>query len=45
VAPLEFTMPRAAFLGLGGHADAIRTLDDVLAEGGEFATESRLVTR
>ena len=43
VAPLEFTMPRAAYLALGGHADTIRALPDILASGGEFATESRLL--
>ena len=42
VAPLEFTMPRAAYLALGGHAEAIRSLDDVLATGGEFAAGTRL---
>jgi hypothetical protein len=45
VAPLEFTMPRATYLALGGHAGAIRSLDDVLAEGGEFAPDPRLVAR
>ena len=43
--PVEFTMPRAAYLALGGHAEAIRTLDDVLAEGGEYTADSRLVAR
>jgi hypothetical protein len=42
VAPLEFTMPRAAYLGLGGHAAAIRSLDDVLATGGEYVAEARI---
>ena len=45
VAPLEFTMPRAAYLALGGHAGAIRSLDDVLKDGGEYTTDSRLVAR
>lgn len=31
VAPLEFTMGRDAYAALGGHMDAIVTLDDVLA--------------
>ena len=30
VAPLEFTMPRADYLALGGHAPSIRALDDIL---------------
>jgi hypothetical protein len=42
VAPLEFTLPRAAYLALGGHDDAIRTVAEVLAEGGEYATAARL---
>ena len=41
VAPLEFTMPRAAYLALGGHAPSIRALDDVLRSGGEYTTGSR----
>ena len=45
VAPLEFTMPRAGYLALGGHADAIRSLDAILAEGGEYTADSRLVGR
>ena len=38
VAPLEFTMDRAAYLALGGHAPAIRSLGDILRDGGEYAT-------
>ena len=45
VAPVEFTMPRAAYLALGGHAEAIRSLDDVLTQGGEYTADSRLVAR
>ncbi|HUF57159.1 MAG TPA: 6-hydroxynicotinate reductase [Thermohalobaculum sp.] len=37
VAPLEFTMPRADYLALGGHGQSIRPLEDVLATGGEYA--------
>lgn len=36
VAPLEFTMPRADYLALGGHAPSIRALSDILATGGEY---------
>ena len=43
VAPLEFTMPRDDYLALGGHAPAIRALDDILRAGGEYATTGRLV--
>jgi hypothetical protein len=42
VAPLEFTMPRAAYLALGGHEAAIRTVAEILAEGGEYATGARV---
>ncbi|MEM8740281.1 MAG: 6-hydroxynicotinate reductase [Pseudomonadota bacterium] len=41
VAPLEFTLPRAAYARLGGHMEAIRDLDDVLARGGEYGARSR----
>ena len=36
VAPLEFTLSRADYLALGGHAGAIRTLGDIRASGGEY---------
>ncbi|HET9069472.1 MAG TPA: 6-hydroxynicotinate reductase, partial [Amaricoccus sp.] len=36
VAPLEFTMPRADYLALGGHAPSIRTLEDIRSTGGEY---------
>ncbi len=42
VAPLEFTLPRAAYLAMGGHEAAIRSLEGMLAEGGEYATAARL---
>lgn len=32
VAPIEFTMPLADYEAIGGHMDAIRALDDVLAD-------------
>lgn len=43
VAPLEFTLPRAAYLAMGGHATAIKTLPEMRREGGEYATEARLI--
>ena len=43
VAPLEFTMAEADYLALGGHAAAIRRLDDILSAGGEYTTGSRVV--
>jgi len=42
VAPLEFTLPRAQYLALGGHGEAIRSLDEVVAEGGEYPTGARI---
>jgi hypothetical protein len=32
VAPIEFTVRRSDYLALGGHADRIRPLDDVVAQ-------------
>ncbi|MEO0828946.1 MAG: 6-hydroxynicotinate reductase [Pseudomonadota bacterium] len=43
VAPLEFTLPLAAYQQMGGHEDAIRALDDVLEHGGEYGAESRII--
>ncbi len=45
VAPLEFTLPRADYLALGGHAGAVRSLDDMQREGGEYPTAARLWPR
>ncbi len=41
VAPLEFTMTRADYLALGGHAPSIRSLEDILAAGGEYTSGAR----
>lgn len=41
VAPIEFTLRRDDYLRLGGYADAIRTVDDVLASGGEYRSPRR----
>ena len=43
VAPLEFTMPRETYVSLGGHAEAIRELDDVVKHGGEYGDQTRIV--
>ncbi|WP_299726566.1 6-hydroxynicotinate reductase [uncultured Tateyamaria sp.] len=43
VAPLEFTMARAAYETLGGHAAQIRDLDDVLETGGEYGADARII--
>ncbi|MCR8725008.1 6-hydroxynicotinate reductase [Frigidibacter sp. ROC022] len=42
VAPLEFTLPRAAYLALGGHAEAVRSVEEVTRDGGEYATGAQL---
>ena len=42
VAPLEFTLPRAEYIAMGGHAEIIRTLDETLASGGEYPTAVKL---
>jgi hypothetical protein len=42
VAPLEFTLSRAAYVALGGHEGAIRSLDEIAATGGEYTTAGRL---
>ncbi|MGC4024721.1 MAG: 6-hydroxynicotinate reductase [Mesorhizobium sp.] len=36
VAPIEFTLRRDDYLALGGYAEEIRTVDDVLKRGGEY---------
>jgi len=36
VAPIEFTLRREDYVALGGHVDHIRSVDDVLAHGGEY---------
>lgn len=42
VAPLEFTLPRTEYLALGGHVAAIKTLAEMMREGGEYATGARI---
>ena len=41
VAPLEFTLPRAAYAAMGGHEGAIREVEDVLASGGDYGDAAR----
>ncbi len=43
VAPLEFTLPRAEYIALGGHETAIRELSDVLEKGGEYGSATRVI--
>ena len=42
VAPLEFTMDRAAYLALGGHEGAIRSVSDIERDGGEYVVGGRV---
>lgn len=42
VAPLEFTMARADYLAMGGHAGMIRDLAQMMAEGGEYPTAAKV---
>jgi len=42
VAPIEFTLRRDDFVALGGYADHIRSVEDVLAEGGEYFNARRI---
>ncbi len=41
VAPIEFTLRRDDYVALGGHAQEIRSVDDVIATGGEFLNPRR----
>lgn len=43
VAPLEFTTRRDAYQRLGGHSAKIRDLEDVLATGGEYGSDTRVI--
>jgi hypothetical protein len=42
VAPLEFTLPLADYLAMGGHEDSIRSLEQSMAEGAEYPTAARV---
>lgn len=43
VAPLEFTLPREDYIALGGHEKVIRSLSDILAQGGEYGSATRAI--
>jgi len=43
VAPLEFTTTLEEFRRLGGHDAVARSVEDILATGGEYAASARLV--
>jgi hypothetical protein len=44
VAPIEFTLRRDDYLALGGYEAEIRSIDDVLARGGEYFNERATAT-
>jgi hypothetical protein len=41
VAPIEFTLRRDDYLRLGGYEAEIRTVDDIIARGGEYLNPRR----
>jgi hypothetical protein len=41
VAPIEFTLRRDDYVALGGHAKEIRSVEDVIAKGGEYLNPRR----
>ena len=41
VAPIEFTLRRDDYIRLGGYEAEIRTVEDVLAKGGEYLNDRR----
>lgn len=43
VAPLEFTTTLEEYRRLGGHDDAVRTVEDILAHGGEYGADVRAI--
>jgi hypothetical protein len=42
VAPLEFTLPRAEYLAMGGHEGSIRDIASVVTTGGEYPVSGRV---
>jgi hypothetical protein len=45
VAPLEFTTTLEEYERLGGHRTSVRTLEDILAKGGEYGSEIRAIQK
>ncbi len=41
VAPIEFTLRRDVYAALGGHVAEIRSVEDIIAKGGEFLNPRR----
>ena len=44
VAPLEFTVAREDYKALGGHEKAIRSIGEILEEGGEYGDDVRAIS-
>jgi len=44
VAPLEFTVKREDYKALGGHDDAIRSIGEILEQGGEYGDDVRAIS-
>mgnify|MGYP001815026137 CR=1 FL=1 len=44
VAPLEFTVARDDYRALGGHDTAVRSIGEVLEEGGEYGDDVRAIS-
>jgi hypothetical protein len=42
VAPLEFTLPKADYLAMGGHVDRVVSVDQAVQQGGEYPTAASL---
>jgi len=40
VAPLEFTVSKEDYIALGGHETAIRSIKDIVSQGGEYSKQS-----
>jgi hypothetical protein len=43
VAPLEFTLPRAAYVAMGGHEETVVSVADMLRDGGEYPTAAKVL--
>ena len=43
VAPLEFTVPREDYCALGGHDAVVRSITDILKNGGEYGDDTRAI--
>lgn len=44
VAPLEFTVSRPDYIALGGHDEAVRSVDDIIEHGGEYGSAIRAIS-